>query len=116
MTSKAYRLFNGYSVDTEIYKRDYSKAEAVLRHGIFIMDHADLSGGELLLKEYVKFGVRMIERIKRDIYKELSRDAWSEWLSGRFHDCQENSWSEYEKRMLLKAINFGTRYSNQSMV
>ena len=75
-SSKAYRLFVQYSSDTEAYKRDYKKAEAILRRGVALSDGVDSEGCECLLKMYIKFGERMLQRVKRDVYDQLSRDGW----------------------------------------
>lgn len=57
-----------YSSDTEAYKRDYRKAERVLRLGIGLGDDVDADGCEVLVKMYCRFGERMLQRVKRDVH------------------------------------------------
>ena len=98
-----YCLYLQYSNDTEGFKRDFLKSESLLRNGIQMIDKIDQHHTEILLKEYIKFSRRMIDRIERDVYNKLSRDAWVDWILSRTN-LNSGSWNEYENYMNVREI------------
>ena len=107
--SKFHRVFIHYSQDTEVYKRDYAKSESLLHEGITVSDDIDIMGTELLLRHYGEFAIRMLERVKRDVYDQLSRDAWREWVAerGSVGFVPVRTWDEYKEVMAIKVAGVG---------